>query len=342
MFDIRVYSIGDLKDSVVAGKENGLSADCISNARAWAIINNPYAKDELPAIAVASASGKIVGYTAVFPDMIGTQLVFWGTTGFISQELRGQGLGTTMYSKMMQATNNRWLASDSAPAALKISIKTRLNVYFFERYYLNFKREKNLRSRLKYEYVKIKNRRTLRAIDNSNVTLQIVRCIDDPTYEFICRHSQNYLFTRSKEMFNWILQYPFVVEAPAELKAYSSYEFTFAMERYNIYAFRIVVGATLVGFAIFRNNMGELTLLYNYFDPNYESVVYRVLLSHILKQNPIRFKTFDGELISLFDEAGGVSMNSRTRTQKISLSTPVGMHFDEKLMLQCGDGDMFC
>lgn len=342
MFDVKIYSIGDLKDRIVAGKENGLSADCISNARAWAIINNPYAKDEYPALAVASADGKIVGYTAVFADMIGTRLVFWGTTGFVSQEMRGKGLGTAMYSKMMQAANGQWLASDSAPAALKISIKTKLNVSFFERYYLNFKRGKNLRSTLRHMYVKFKNRSALNAIDNNNATLQVVRCIDEPTYEFICRYSRNYLFTRSRAMLNWILQYPFKMEAPAELEAYSSYDFTTTMERYNIYAFRIIIDKRLVGFAMFRNNMGELTLLYNYFDPNYRDKVYGVLVSHMLKQHPIKFKTFDGELMLFFDEVGGMSMNSMSRTQKISLSVPAEMRFDEKLMLQCGDGDMFC
>lgn len=342
MFEVKIYSIGDLKDRIVAGKENGLNSDCISNARAWAIINNPYARDEYPAIAVASVDDKIVGYTAVFPDMIGTRLVFWGTTGFVSQEMRGKGLGTTMYSKMMHATNGQWLASDSAPAALKISIKTKLNVSFFERYYLNFKREKSLRSVLKYEYLKIRNRRVLNSIDNGDVTLQIVKGIDDLTYEFICRHSQNYMFTRTKEMLNWILQFPFKAEAPSELETYSSYDFTTAIEWYNIYAFRIIIDKHLVGFAMFRNNMGELTLLYNYFDVNYKSEVFRVLSSHVLKQHPIKFKTFDSELISFFDETGIVSMNSRTRTQKISLSVPAEMHFDEKLKLQCGDGDMFC
>ncbi len=93
---------------------------------------------------------------------------------------------------------------------------------------------------------------------------------------------------------------------------------------------------------MFRNDMGELTLLYNYFDADYKNEVFSVLLSHVLKQCPSKFKTFDGELISYFDETGVVSMNSRTRTQKISLSVPIELHINEKLMLQCGDGDMFC
>lgn len=342
MFDVKVYSIGDLVDWVVAGKENGLNSDCISNARAWAIINNPYAKDEYPAIAVASVDGKIVGYTAVFPDMIGTRLVFWGTTAFISNELRGQGIGTALFSIIFRATNNQWLASDFVPAIQKISRKAGFNLFFYSRYYLNFKRENNLRSLLKYEYLKIKNRQVLNSIDNGNVTLQIVRGIDDLTYEFICRHSQNYMFTRTKEMLNWILQFPFNAQAPAELETYSSFHFTTAVEYYNIYAFRIVKNKKIIGFAMFRNDMGELTLLYNYFDADYKSEVFSVLLSHVLKQCPTKFKTFDGELISFFDETGVISMNSRTRTQKISLSVPEEMHINEKLMLQCGDGDMFC
>ena len=143
-------------------------------------------------------------------------------------------------------------------------------------------------------------------------------------------------------MLNWILQFPFNAQAPAELETYSSFHFTTAIEHYNIYAFRVIVDEKIIGLAMFRNDMGELTLLYNYFDVNYKIEVFRVLLSHVLKQHPTKFKTFDGELISFFDEIGVVSMNSRTRTQKILLSVPEEMHINEKLMLQCGDGDMFC
>ena len=339
---IKIFQIIDLKDWIYLGKENGLSTSIISNARALALIQNPYADASDPAIAVAfDGYDNPVGYTAVLVDMWKGEKVYFGTTGFIDASMRGKGVGTKLYSAMMNVCNNNWFASDSAPAALTISKKTGLGIYYYDRYYLNFDYPRSLKSTFCAWCVKRINKWVLEQL-NPNTHLELLRYIDSRTYDFIKQHAQLDLFCRSQEMLNWILQSPFKSCAPWDLSTYSSYDFTTALPQYMIYAFRIMNGSQIIGFAMFRLNMGDLVLLYLYKDDQYTKDVYDSLIKHILGQKINRFRTFDKSLIDYYNHIGATSMNTKSRVQKISLSVPTDISIDPTLNIQGGDGDMFC
>ena len=339
--EVRIYTIRELKDWIYMSIDVGLSENLISNARALALVNNPYAKDSYPAIAVAFQNQSPLGYTAVLADELNGEPIFYGTTGFIDASMRGKGVGTLLYSSMMNACNHRWFASDSAPAALTISKKTGLGIYYYDRYYLSFEHSSSLLSVLRSCWVRRTNQHVLHNI-HTQTRLEVLRYIDNQTYAFIEQHAEKNLFHRSREMLNWILQYPFKASAPADVAAYSQYEFTTALPQYTIYAFRIVLEERLIGFAMFRMNMGELTLLYLFKDSNYTSNVYKALIKHVLSQDILRFRTFDKELIDYYNQIGALSMNSKSRILQVSLSVPTDMDIDTSLILQGGDGDMFC
>lgn len=339
--DVKIYTILDLKDWICRGLDNGLSTSFISNARALAIINNPYAEDTYPAIAVAYEGTKAVGYTAALADQWNSKTIFFGTTGYIDASMRGKGVGTRLYSAMMQACNNQWYASDSAPAALTISKKTGLGIYYYNRYYLSFEQSGGIKSAIKAYMVQRANKNALAHL-NSSTRLEVLRYIDDKTYAFIEQHAQQDIFHRSQAMLNWMLQYPFKASAPADVAAYSDYEFTAALPQYNLYAFRIKKEDKLIGFAMFRINMGELTLLYIYKDNAYAKEVYAALVAHVLKQKVLRFRTFDKNLIDYYNRVGAKSMNSKSRVVEVSLSVPADVKIDPSQILQGGDGDMFC
>lgn len=339
--EVKVFTILELKEWVYKGSNIGLAERIISNARALALINNPYAKDSYPSIAVAFENRMPVGYTAVLADELNGEPIFFGTTGFIDVSMRGKGVGTLLYSSMMKACNNRWFASDSAPAALTISRKTGLGIYFYDRYYLNYEHSSSLKSRIRAWQVHRTNNRVLRNLQ-TQTRLEVLRYIDDQTYAFIIQHDEQNLFHRSQSMFNWILQYPFKACAPTDIATYSQYEFTSSLPQYTIYAFRIILGDKLIGFAMFRLNMGDMTLLYLYKDDAHADDVYASLVKHILYQHITRFRTFDKGLIDYYNQSGAKSMNSKSRTLQISLSVPEDVKIDPSMAIQGGDGDMFC
>lgn len=340
---ICIYTVSDLKKWIYCNVDVGLDTSMISNARALALIQNPCAEDSDPAIAIAyDEYDSAVGYTAVLADIWHGKKIFFGTTGFIDASMRGKGVGTRLYSAMMEACGNRWFASDSAPAALTISKKTGLGIYYFERYYLKFSySSKSLVSLARSWYVRKKNSNVYKRL-KSTMKLEILRYIDTETYRFIEQYSKVDIFQRSQAMLNWILQSPFKVAAPKDLATYSKYDFTTALPQYMIYAFRIMMEKKIIGFAMFRLNMGDLGLLYLYKDNNYTEEVHTSLLKHILEQNICQFRTFDKSLLNYFESMGAVSMNAKSRIQQISLSVPAGVSIDKSLVLQGGDGDMFC
>ena len=339
--NVKIYTIAEMKAWLCEGLNNGLSYDLISSARATALIHNPYAKDASPAIAVAFEDNKPVGYTAVLEDRWNGQPIFWGTTGFIDASMRGKGVGTRLYSAMMEACNNRWYASDSAPAALTISKKTGLGIYYFNRYYLSYDYPKNIKARIKKWLDEKANKKALESL-NPSVRLEVISTIDDKTYAFIAQHAERDIFHRSQEMLNWILQYPFIACAPKELAAYSYYDFCPSLPQYTLYAFRIVKKDKLIGFAMFRLDMGDLVLLYLYKDENYTDDVYAAIVRHVLIQQLKRFRTFDKGVIDFYDRIGAKSMNSKSRVVEVSLSVPADVKIDPSQILQGGDGDMFC
>lgn len=339
--EIHIHSIKNLKDWIYKGMDVGLSKNLISNARALALTQNPNARDSDPAIAVAYDGAKAVGYTAVFADKWCDELIFWGTTGYIDASMRGRGVGTRLYSSMMQACNNQWFASDSAPTALTISKKTGLGIYYFNRYYLSFSCSKSLKSTILTKMVQRVNRKVLSHL-NQSARLEITRYVDDQTYAFITQYAYKDLFHRSQEMLNWILQCPFKASAPADLAAFSDYEFTTVLPQYNIYAFRILLNDKLIGFAMLRHNMDDLTLLYIYKDNIFADEVYASLVKHILNQRIAIFRTFDKGLIDFYNRIGAKSMNTKSRIQQISLSVPANVNIDPSKVIQGGDGDMFC
>ena len=339
--NVKIYTIAEMKAWLCEGLNNGLSYDLISSARATALIHNPYAKDASPAIAVAFEDNKPVGYTAVLEDRWNGQPIFWGTTGFIDASMRGKGVGTRLYSAMMEACDNRWYASDSAPAALTISKKTGLGIYYYSRYYLSFEHETSLKAKIKAWMVENANKKALAKLHPST-RLEVISTLDDETYAFIQQHSERDIFHRSQEMLNWMLQYPFIACAPEELASYSEYLFSPSAPQYTLYAFRIIKKDKLIGFAMFRLDMGDLVLLYLYKDENYTDDVYAAIVRHVLIQQLKRFRTFDKNLIDYYNRVGAKSMNSKSRTLQISLSVPADVKIDPSQILQGGDGDMFC
>lgn len=341
--NVKIYTIKEMKAWLCEGRNNGLSYNLISNARATALIHNPYAKDSSPAIAVAyDDNDQPVGYTAAFEDRWNGQPVYWGTTGFIDASMRGKGVGTRLYAAMMEACDNRWYASDSTPAALTISKKTGLGIYYFNRYYLSFEHDTKLKAMIKAWMVGKANMEALAKLDSSTTRLEVISTIDDITYSFIQQYAGRDIFHRSQKMLNWMLQYPFIACAPKELASYSEYLFTTAAPQYTLYAFRIIKEEKVIGFAMFRLDMGDLVLLYLYKDEEYAKDVYVSLVRHVLMQPLKRFRTFDKGLIDFYDRIGAKSMNAKSRIQQVSLSVPANMKIDSSLIIQGGDGDMFC
>lgn len=338
MIDIRVYTIGDLKNWVMHNEKNGLSESVISRSRAFAMIHNPYAQDDQPALSVAFDDGKMVGYTAGFAEDIGWngELYYWGSTLYVNPECRGKGIGKKVLGTYKESVGNKYVAIDSSDASIAIDEKTGSYMEYFNRYYLLFGNVSSALLKLYSKAIVVRNKKVFKDV---NLDVRKVSFIDDEIFLFIQQHNGKDLLYRSQDMLNWILHYPFVIETYTQER--SDYDFACFAKRYKIEAFAIYCEGNLVGVYICRISDERMTLLYMYCEEDYRKEIYRCVLNYMVKNDISRFDTFDKGIIDAFDEQKGMSTNRRSRIVQVAMTVPNGMVVDKGKIVHGGDADMF-
>ncbi|MBI5378639.1 MAG: GNAT family N-acetyltransferase, partial [Nitrospirae bacterium] len=92
---IEIVPLKDLER--VAGSFAGAGVVPVSTARVLSQMKNPYGQPDDPALAIALDEGRPVGYHGLLPGMLEADgklsRVLWATTFFVSEKLRGKGIG---------------------------------------------------------------------------------------------------------------------------------------------------------------------------------------------------------------------------------------------------------
>ena len=71
MPELKLYTTAQLREWVLHNKAvDGLSEKIISRTRAYALINNPYVKEEDPVLAAIFVNGENAAYVTAFPELI--------------------------------------------------------------------------------------------------------------------------------------------------------------------------------------------------------------------------------------------------------------------------------
>lgn len=344
----RLYTLKDLKDWLLRDASNSISDYMITHARAWALINNPSAKDDDLALVAVFDRDRPIGYTALFPDKLQKPLLeakyYWGTTQWIEPEYRGKGISAEMMLLMKEAINHRYLGLDSSAASCKLDQKQGYLISYYPRYfYVWNKNQLGVIGRLKRIYVQCTNEKAIKRLRNYSYTNRFVNYIDDTMYDFIKSHSQSNLFLRSKEMLNWQLQYPFVqvVTKDNHLET-ENCEFGAYVRSHKNDVVQVYYNNTLCGVYVLNIIDGICSVQYLYFDEKYKSNVFASLAVNVLQSHLMKFRTFNKELYEFMKAHGIKNMNSNFNTEQISLTLPPDVEIDPSLSIQGGDGDMFC
>ena len=96
MADLKLYTILDLRNWLIHNHSiDGLSDKIIAPQRAFAIINNPYVKDNDVVLCAIFENSTPVAYTAAFPDWINREerIVWWFSTLYCHPSVQGKGYG---------------------------------------------------------------------------------------------------------------------------------------------------------------------------------------------------------------------------------------------------------
>lgn len=344
----RVYAVSELRAWLISNEQNGLSDYCIAPSRAFTLINNPCANDNDPAIVVAFDNDKPIGYSAVFPDeyIPGNTIgrLFWGTTEWIEPEYRGKGIAGKMMRTLKDAVGiERYIGLDSSVASVKLDQKQGANIIYYDRIRYQLQSNHSLKGRILSRYIACHNRKRMRSLNKYDYHNQYVPFVDEQTYSFIEAHAGHDLFLRQREMFDWMLRYPFKLSTHGDSRTIQDIcEFGCTKSEFTIDAIKVFVHNQLVGFYIISQSNRESALRYLYYDEAYKNEVFASATHNLLKPGIEIVRFISSELQDFMHRHGIKHMNRTSFTDNIALTLPPNMSVDKNLHVQGGDGDMFC
>ena len=349
---IRVYTIQDLVDWLVDGKNNGLSEMVISKPRAWAFVNNPCASPTTPAVAVLFENNEMKGYAAVFPERfegVGST-IYWGSTFFVDESMRGKGCGVQILSELQNSLDGVYATTQTPVSSSAIFKKLGAEETWFPEYWIKLQKwnpNRGKRSLLKqcgnqlYASAVQHSKRIEKWCHTFHYRLGYCSFIEEETYAFIKNNRRNDLMLRSREMLNWMLAYPFLVNVVLPHRIPSSKNFFSCYKQdFEQYAVRVLDESNrLVGFYIFKCDAREVNLLYLYYSPESEDGVMASFYEHLMKMGSVRLRTTSGEFVS-FMKRNALPFLDITQS-RLNFCAPSSFAVPKGVTMQGGDGDMF-
>ena len=347
-----VFYVKDLADWLVDGKNNGLSEMVISKPRAWAFVKNPCASPTTPAVAVLFENDETKGYAAVFPERFEgvDSTIYWGSTYFVDESMRGKGCGVKILSELQNSLDGVYATTQTPVSSSAIFKKLGAEETWFPEYWIKLQKwnpNRGKRSLLKqcgnqlYASAIQHSRRIEKWCHTFHYRLEYCVFIDEETYAFIKDNRLNDLLLRSREMLNWMLTYPFLVNVVLSHRIYPSKNF-FSCYKQGLgqYAVKVLNESNrLVGFYIFKCDAGEVNLLYLYYLPESEDMVMASFYEHLLKMGAIRLRTTSGELVAFIERHALPMLDISESRLNFCTSATIGV--PQGATIQGGDGDMF-
>lgn len=336
MPELKLYTVKDLLEWLENNHPaEGLSEQVIAPTRAWAIVRNPYVKDDDAIVAAIFEDGELAAYTASFPDMLDGKRVWWASTLYCYPKFTGMGYGLIVVGSLMEAhepdlTYDRWAAKETVEIFNHFGYHT----IYTKRYHLSDKKidTSSLKGKLAYFAQELKKclHPWLKASE-ANYTVQYTGHIDDEAYEFMKAHRKNDLWLREQDMLNWIIQYPFF---NAGIKG-NTCIFGDGARLYEYKVAKVYIDEQLQGIYVLRLHDEELSVVYLYYTEKKRDMVIDSIIDQIVALHPKSFVAEDEYLIVRVSD--GLYF-PKSEQEQISLSLP---EIKGDFSMQMGDGDSF-
>lgn len=343
MPELKLYTVTDLREWIMNNHPTrGLSEQVIAPTRAWAIIHNPYVKDDDAIVAAIYEDGQLAAYTASFPDMLDGKRVWWASTLYCYPQFAGRGYGMIMVGSLMEAhepdlTYDRWGAKETVEIFNHFGYQT---TYTF-RYHLSNKKIDTSSFKGKLVYCLQSLKKCLHPWPKASkvcYTLRYTSYIDGETYVFLQKHRRDNLWLRERDMLNWILRYPFMHGCTLLNRVEKDTRFSSNVNLYEYNVVKVYSEEQMVGFYMLRENSKSLAITYLYYAEDYSRMVYTSIVDHIIAIKPQGFITEDKELWAYVQQR---LYFPKIWEEKVSLSLPTNQRGITNFTFQLGDGDSF-
>lgn len=351
---LELFSVQEVKHWLKSGHaERGLSEKVIAKQRAYAIVNNPYATDDLKIISALFVNDEVAAYTYLFPDLIRIQnndgvfqerLIYWNTALYCNPKYEGRGYAFIVIGQFCELYGEDYFDLDAAAASVENLKYAGLIVEYIQQYVLTNKsiRNKGIKSklaRIKEQLslaIQSKEKELRCEIQSAAYKLEYVSYIDDDTYQFIVDNSKVNLFLRSQKTLNWILNYNFMHSCPLLHRVENDNVFSSKRKYFSIQGVKVLRDNQLIGFYIFSDAQEIWYLNYLYYIEEYETDVFHSIAEHILQVKRPKVQMSNHSLWSYLSK---YNLYSKSHIIDKSFSYPSGFKYDKMLHIQAGDGD---
>lgn len=345
MPDLKLYTVAQLREWIEHNHAaEGLSETIIAPHRAYAIIHNPYVKDDDPVVAAIFVEGGNVAYTTAFPEMIDGKRYWFFSTLWCNPKHRGNGYGLIVIGSLVEIYGveyclDRWGAQDTVEIFAYFGHKAT----YTHRYALGCKIDKRTTKGKIVAFVRSAQKCMHRLIERpskcEDYTLRYIPYIDEYTYAFIRAHRDNDYLLRTQETLNWVLRYPFSYSAPlAERIDKKLPIFQAETPHTELFAVQVWDKEELIGFYMMKQNADVLHILYLYYEDAQKTKVFASICDHVKRMKIEQCVT---EHKPLADYLRKEIYFPKHSVHEISFSVPNTMELPEEGTVQYGDGDCF-
>ena len=346
-YSIKTYTVKQIRNWLQHNSDiDGLSSEVIKPSFAWALIHNPYLRDDDPIVAALYECGCLAAATCAFPDLFDLPLfvddngiqrrIWWFPMLWCKPEYRRKHYGTLVLSSL--AEQYGWECSWAAwavPASRKIFENNGHKTYFFLRYFLENKsiNTKALKGKVALIYQTLKTcccSTVKPKIPQYGYTLCYLNNVDDFSFDFINNHREKHFFHSSIEKLNWDLQYPWSLSAILDYKVLKTGDYFSDVfsKVYNSFV-QVWYFNKLIG--VYRISQIDSSLSCDniFYENQFCEIVFASVVEHIKKLGITSFDTEDGKL---YDYVNKYIYFPKSRVEKLSLTIPQSIHVPYKII----------
>jgi GNAT superfamily N-acetyltransferase len=366
MIEIREITIAGLQDFIESPEYNKMPVIPVSRHRAVSHIRNPMAAGDDKILFLAYDENRFVGYLGAVPDELraGDQRlkVAWLSCMWVDSSQRGKGIAPMLLNHAHQAWNGNLLITNFIPVAKRAYDKTGLFTEFKSlpgvRGYLRFNlagiliaKKPALRKIIcllkatDLIFNVLNEIRLLRWYPKTNlkqVVFEYVHDIDEETLEFIRVKSIQHLCPKSRESFQWLCRFPWILNAPFKDLNSSRYAFSACINGFNQHFIKVYDSSLkLIAFMVLTYREAHLKTPYIFCNPADAKLVMRIIYAHALKLGIRTISTYHPFLSATVLSSANPFVLTRKMNYRFLISKELleKLGNTEDLIFQEGDGD---
>ncbi len=366
MIKIRDITIGGLRDFIESPEYKQMPVIPITRHRGVSHIHNPMAGSDDKILFLAYDDNRFVGYLGAMPDELVTgdarMKVAWLSCMWVDSSQRGKGIAPMLLTHAHQSWNGNLLITNFIPVAKKAYDKTGLFTEFKSlpgaRGYLRFnfagiliakkpglKRIKWLLKTIDLSLNILNEIRLLRWHSKyhlKNINFEYVNSIDDETMKSIADKSKLHLSPKNRESLEWLIRFPWILNAPIEDLNSRRYAFSACMKDFNQHYIKLYDSSfNLIAFMILTYREAHLKTPYIFCDKADAQQVLKLIYAHALKLGIRTVSTFHPLLSEAVLSSANPFILRRKMNYRILISKELKKKLDhtDDLIFQEGDGD---